>query len=204
MKKRYIILTGSIIFIVLLIILFINFFPYIIVNNEENSKLLENYNMKLSQFENEMNEIAIGNNESSFNKWTSLKNRYYDSTSLQLYDLLIQYLNNCYMYAIDDGTNISYSNYISKFTDLKRINKNDFENLIVGYEINNEGCLRNFNSMKIIVINNNNLLELVDEFDIYYSSVKNKKFQNYKEILQNENKKIDLMLKATYFLKNDL
>ena len=178
----------------------------IIVVNDENNILLERYNSNLKIIENNLNEVSTSNEDGTI-KWYFFKKRDIDEQLLNIYDNLIADLRICYIYATDDGTNYTDSNYINRFKDYDKIKQKDFDNLIIGYNFNNSGCLERFNRYDSWIDNSSKFEEIkyfINEIQKYFKEIEYKEFNNYNEVIRNEDKKIGMLKEISEYLKRKL
>lgn len=203
--KKIIIIITVILLLGIGIVCIWQYYPYMAIHNNENQQLNTNFVEKSNNFASLMNEIADIKTDTGYSRWSNLKNRKYDKNLLYVYDSLIQNLDFCYKMATYEENNdfvVSNANYIAKFKDYEHISKNKFKQIISGYEFNNEDCLKKFDSYIDMNINDTEVLEYITKITNYYQEIKNKNFTNYREVLDNENNKMDLYLNlAKYFQK---
>lgn len=205
-KRRDIIKKIIIIAFTLVIVLIAygiyQYYPYMAIKSEETIKIYKAFNDNLAKLESVMDDIATGDNKSGYTRWNKIKNRSgIDEILLYKYDYLIQNINACHMYATDNGDKLTYANYIKRFENFDKISKKTFEKTIEGYEINNS-CLNlfiedSYDTRELDEPIKNSIIKIND----YYRKIERRKYNNYYSILDNENKKIELLVNLANAIK---
>lgn len=119
-----------------------------------------------------------------------------------VYDSLVRDIRNCYVYFNDDGSTFTNSNYLSKFKDMNKISKKEFEDKTKLYSNYNKSCLDNFNKYEDLLLNKElKDLEVVVRPILIYKEIYNMDVNNYEELLKNEYYKASLIKNVSDFLR---
>ena len=204
-KKNIIILIICVVLIIFLSILGYYVFDrnrQIIINSEENNKLLEKYNSIIKNIEDNMNSIMISNEDDSI-IWFYFNNEIKDTKKRSLFNNVVRDIRNSYYYSNTDI--YSHSNYVDKFSGYEKVKKKDFEELMMGYNFNND-YLINFIYYKDNILDSEyeKIKMIANEIYDYYLSIKDKEFKDYKSVLENEIKKMEYIEKLTKYLVDNV
>lgn len=163
---------------------------------KENTEILSNYQNNLDMIKNEMDEIALPNEEGNIN-WYKLNGKKIDKDLEEIYTSMMRDIRICYLYATDDGSVFTDSNYVGRFNSYEKIKAKEFNSLIKGYSNNNKDCLSRFNGYYESYFTEDKKYEevkdLINKARSYYQEIKDKEFKNYTVMLDNENKKIEII-----------
>ena len=132
MKKIFVIVLIFILIVIGISIFLFNRSNTIIIDSDENKRLLSEYNENLDIIKDDLDYISVSNSDNSI-QWYEFKNSNIDENILNVINMLIRDIGTFYIYATDDGTTYSYSNYLSKFDRYQKISENEFNKIIKNY-----------------------------------------------------------------------
>lgn len=212
---NYLTLIGNsqkkivIIFIVLVIFLILSILIIkentIVINNEKNKDLYNQYTDIINNIKKNMDYISENNeNIDGKIKWSNFKLSLDSDVSI-IYDYLIDDIRICYVYFTDVNNEIySNSNYLEKFVGMDKILKSEFKNLTKMYSIYNSNCLDRFDKYENNLNKNtfeNEFLKLMIEPLINYKKYHDIEVESYESLLINEFDKANLIYNITEYLK---
>lgn len=173
-----------------------------VVDSTANNKLLIEYESILNDIYDNMNYVSVSNDDVNKDiSWATYKLEMPEENK-NVYDSLVRDIRYCYVYFTDDGSTYTNSNYLSKFKDMDKISKNEFEEKTKLYSNYNNSCLDNFDKYEDLFLNNElNDLEVVIRPILIYKDIYNMDVKNYEELLKNEYYKASLIKNASDFLK---
>lgn len=205
MKKIFVIVLVFILIVIGISIFLFNRSNTIIIDSDENKKLLNEYNENLEIIKNDLEYISVSNYDDSI-QWYEFKNSNIDENLLNVINMLIRDIGTFYIYATDDGTTYSYSNYLSKFDSYQKISESEFNKIINNYNSSNMQLLSLFDKYNDYFVNDNlremKILKIIVSPMIGYSrTIYNNSVKNYNELLVNEYNKIFYIKNITNYLR---
>ena len=173
-----------------------------IVNSSENNKLLNEYENILNDIYDNMNYVSVSNDDVNKDiSWTSYKLEMPEENK-NVYDSLVRDIRYCYVYFTDDGSTYTNSNYLSKFKNMNKVSKKEFEEKTKLYSNYNASCLDNFDKYEDLFLNKElKDLEVVIRPILIYKNIYNMEVNSYEELLKNEYYKASLIKNVSDFLK---
>ena len=173
-----------------------------IVNSSENNKLLNEYENILNDIYDNMNYVSGSNDDVNKDiSWTSYKLEMPEENK-NVYDSLVRDIRYCYVYFTDDGITYTNSNYLSKFKNMNKVSKKEFEEKTKLYSKYNASCLDNFDKYEDLLLNKElKDLEVVIRPILIYKNIYNMEVNSYEELLKNEYYKASLIKNVSDFLK---